>query len=241
MNALTIARRDLAAYFHGYSGYVIVAAILFGQGLLFNAFAMGAESARYSHEVLEDFFYINGGAAMIASILFTMRALAEERQDGTDVLLRTSTARDGEVVFGKYLAAMGMLVLVTSLTVYMPALIFVNGKVSPAHLAVGYLGVLGIGSATTAMGVFGSSLFRSQMAAGIFSGVLVLTFLTAWMMSEVTSPPFSELTAYAAIFNQHFIPFMEGQLHTSGLVYYATLTAAFLLLATRVLYESRWE
>src|SRR5690606_11263591 len=91
-NVLTIARRDLGAYLLGYTAYVIIAGILFIEGLMFNAFAMGAESARYSHEVLEDFFYINGGAAMIASVLLTMRSLAEEQATGTDVLLRTSVA-----------------------------------------------------------------------------------------------------------------------------------------------------
>lgn len=240
-HVLTVARRDLGAYLHGYAAYVVIAGILFVEGLLFNAFALGAESARYSHEVLEQFFYINGGAAMVASVLLTMRSLAEEQATGTDVLLRTSVAGDGQVVLGKYLAAMGMLTLLTLLTFYMPLLIFVNGKVSLSHLAVGYLGVLGLGSATTAMGIFGSSLFRSQMAAGIFSGILVVTFLTAWMLSEIVDPPFAEVTAYAALFNQHFVPFQEGRLMTSGLVYYGSITALFLTLSAKVLEGRRWE
>lgn len=240
-NVLTIARRDLGAYLHGYTAYVIIAGILFIEGLMFNAFAMGAESARYSHEVLEDFFYINGGAAMIASVLLTMRSLAEEQATGTDVLLRTSVARDGQIVMGKYVAAMGMLALLTALTFYMPLLIFVNGKVSVAHMAVGYLGVLGIGSASTAMGIFGSSLFRNQMAAGMFTGIVVITFLTAWMLADITDPPFSDVTAYAAIFNRHFVPFQEGRMLSEGLVYYGSLTALFLLLATKILEGRRWE
>lgn len=128
-HVLTIARRDLGAYLHGYTAYVIIAGILFIQGLLFNGIALPAETARYSHEVLQEFFYISGGCAMVASVLLTMRSLAEEQSTGTDVLLRTSVASDGQVVLGKYLAAMGMLTLFTVLTVYMPLLIFVNGKV----------------------------------------------------------------------------------------------------------------
>lgn len=241
MNVLTIARRDIGAYLHGYAGYIIVAGILFIEGILFNVFAMGSDSARYSHEVLEQFFYLQGGCSIAAAILFTMRSIAEERADGTDVLLQTSTASDGTIVFGKYLAAMAVLTLMTALTLYMPGMILVNGKIAMGHIAVGYLGVLGIGSVATAIGIFGSSLFRSQLPAGIFTLVIVVTFLTSWMVSEVTLPPFSDVAAYAAIFNQHFIPFQEGRLVTSGLVFYATTTALFLLLATGVLNGRRWE
>ena len=142
MNILCIARRDFKAYTHGYAAYVIIASVLFLQGLFFNAWVLRPSSARYSHEVLEDFFYLDGGFVIAAAILLTMRALAGERATGTDVLLNTSTMSPGHIVVGKWLAAMGMLGLLTLLTGYMPALIFVNGKVAIAHILVGYLGVL---------------------------------------------------------------------------------------------------
>lgn len=239
-NMFLVAKRDLAAYLNGYPGYVIIAAVLFINGVLFNAVAMGSD-ARYSHEVLEQFFYFSSGTTMIAAVLLTMRAIAEERSLGTDVLLSTSTASDAQIIGGKYLAAMGMLTLMTLLSLYMPALIFVNGKVAISHIAVGYLGLLAIGSASTAVGIFGSSLFKSQLPAGVLSGVIVVLLLTAWILSEITDAPFTEVTAYAAFFQKHFMPFMEGRLHLSGLVYYGSLTGLFLLLSTRILEGRRWE
>lgn len=241
MNSFTIARRDIAAYLHGYAGFVIIAGILFVEGMLFNFFAMGSDSARYSHEVLEDFFYFQGGCTMVAAILFTMRTIAEERTEGTDVLLITSTASDGQIVFGKYIGAMAILTLMTALTLYMPGLIFVNGKVSLAHIAVGYLGVMGLGSVCTAIGIFGSTIFRSQLASGVITTVVVVTFLTSWLAAEFTEPPFSDVLAHAAIFNQHFIPFQEGRLTLSSLVYYASITAVFLVFAKLVINGRRWE
>ena len=55
MNVLLVARRDLAAYLNSPSGYIIVGALLFILGLLFNALSYFAGPA-YSHELLEDFF-----------------------------------------------------------------------------------------------------------------------------------------------------------------------------------------
>ncbi|MBN2800982.1 MAG: ABC transporter permease subunit [Deltaproteobacteria bacterium] len=237
---MLIAQRDISAYLHGITGYIILAAILFLDGVFFNAFALGS-GPRYSHEVLEQFFYFSSGTTMIASILISMRAIAEEASTGTDVLLRTSPASEGQVVLGKYLASMAVLALLTLLTLYMPMMILVNGHVSLAHIATGYLGLMLLGSATTAIGVFGSSLFKSQMAAAILSGVMVVTLLLLWLVSQLVDPPFADIFAAAALFDKHFSPFQEGRLLTSGLVYYASLTWGFLTLTTAVLHGRRWQ
>lgn len=239
-NTLLIARRDLAAHLHGYSGYIIIAALLFIDGLLFNAFALGAGALK-SHEVLERFFYFVSGSTMIAGVLLTMRSFAEERAEGSDVLLSTSPVSDGAIVMGKWAAAMGMLTLKTLLTVYMPLLIFWNGKVSLTHLAAGYLGLLALGAATTAMGTFGSSLFKSQVAAAIFGGVILAAFVLAWLLSDFVDPPFADPISYMALYDKHFKPFEEGRLVLSGLVYYASISFAFLWLTTRVIAGRRWQ
>jgi ABC-2 type transport system permease protein len=237
---LLIARRDLGAYLFGLTGYVIVAAVLFLNGLAFQTIALGG-GPQYSHTVLEQFFYFTWGFTVVVSLLLTMRSIAEERQYGTDVLLHTAPVTDAQIVLGKYLAAMGVITLFLALTVYMPALIFVNGKVSIAHIGVGYLGMWLTGSAAAAIGIFGSSLFRSQVAAVIISGVITVTLIMCWKLSELAEPPFTDVIAYTALFNKHFVPFQTGRIVTSGIVFYASLTFVFLMLTTRILEGRRWQ
>jgi ABC-2 type transport system permease protein len=74
---------------------------------------------------------------MIAGILLTIRVIAEERQTGTLVILQKAPISEGQIVFGKFLGAFGFLTFVTLLTIYMPMLIFVNGKVSPEQIGAG--------------------------------------------------------------------------------------------------------
>ena len=125
----------------------------------------------YSAEVLSPTSStISFGTTAFASVFISMRLLAEERQTGTLVLLTSSPVHDWEIVLGKYLSALAFLAIVTIASVYIPALIMVNGKVSFGHLFAGYLGVLLVGSATLAIGVFGSALARNQILAAIFSG-----------------------------------------------------------------------
>lgn len=241
MNALHVARRDLASYLQGYSAYLIIAGLLLFHGLFFHAFALGNE-ARYSHEVLENFFYLCWGFAVATAVLLTMRSLADEHALGTEVLLRTSVVRDGEIVVGKWLAAMGMVMLYVTLTVHMPLLIFVNGKISVAHLAVGYGGVVLGGAVASALGVFCSALLRNQLAAGVIGGLMAIYMsVMAWMLAQVVDPPFTDVVEYTAIFNQHFVPFMEGRLALSSVVYQVSLCGLFLMLSTLVLNGRRWE
>ena len=240
MNVWLIAKRDFAGALHGLWGYALVASVLFIDGLLFNVFAM-ERTAKFSHEVIEDFFYYTSGPTVIAAVLFTIRSFAEERQVGTDTLLDTSPVSETEIVIGKYLSVMGVLTLLTLLTLYMPALIFVNGKVSVGHIAIGYVGLLGLASAAGAIGLFGSSLVRSQVAAAILSGVMVVTLLICWFLAELTEPPFTDVIAGLALHNQHFQPFSEGRLVSTNLVFYATVTYVFLMLTTRILRARRWQ
>ncbi len=240
MNAIIVARRDLGSYLHGFAGYVIIAAVLFITGVLFYGRGLG-DGARYSHEVLESFFENAGGVVMVASILITMRAFPEERQLGTDVLLVGSRASELQIVLGKYLAAMALMAGTLLLTAYMPALIFVNGKVSLAHISVGYLGLLLLASATVALGLASSSFFRTQLPAGIVAGVVLSTLLMGWMMSDVLDAPFKGIVAYAAFWDKHFTAMQDGRLHVRDVVYYLSITFGFLLVATKVLEGRRWQ
>jgi ABC-2 type transport system permease protein len=241
MNAVyLVARREIGAYLNTGWGYSILAFVLLIDGLLFNAFAMGS-SARYSSDVLEDFFEFSSGTTMIAGILVAMRLLAEERQTGTLVLLQTAPISEAQVILGKFLGGFGFLALVTLLTLYMPALVLVNGKISWGHIAAGYLGLLSLGAATVAIGTLGSSLAKNQVLAAVLGGGLLVLMLLGWMLARISEPPLAGVLSYGALFDRHFQPFQRGRINTESLVYYASVCFACLMLATRVLQAKRWK
>jgi ABC-2 type transport system permease protein len=237
---LLITRRELAAYLRSMTGYVIAAAVLIVDGLLFNAFALGGAD-KLSSEVLSLFFYFSSGTTIIASVFISMRLLAEERQTGTLVLLTSSPVHDWEIVTGKFLSALIFLMLITAATVFMPLLIFVNGKVSFGHMAAGYLGLLLLGSATLAIGTFGSALARTQVLAAIFSGCIVVAMIVCWMLGKVTEAPLTDVFTAMALHGRHFPPFQAGAVHLRDVAYYAVVTYVALFGATRVMEARRWR
>jgi ABC-2 type transport system permease protein len=236
---LLIARRDLGAFLSGMSGYVILAGTLALNGLLFNSYVTGHEAHR-SSEVLQRFFYACSGFTMIASVLISMRLLAEERQTGTITLLYSSPVRDVEIVLGKFLSGLAFLSLFLLLTVYMPALILVHGKVSVGHLFAGYLGLELLGATCIAVGLFGSSMTRSQILAAVVSGCMVVTLLVFWLLGGVTERPFASIFNALAMY-LHYRPFETGVVHLKDVAYFVLATYVALFGATRVLEARRWR
>jgi ABC-2 type transport system permease protein len=237
---LLIARRDLGAYLNSFWGYAVIAAVLVIDGLLFNAFALG-DKATYSSKVIEQFFYFSFGTTIIASILLTMRLIAEERQTGTMVLIDSAPLREWQIVGGKYLSAMAVMTTLVLVTVYMPALVFVNGKVSYGHIAAGYFGLLLVAGACTAVGTFASTVARSQLVAGFLSVALIVFLLVMWMLAKVTEPPLQDVFSYLSLFDRHYRGFMRGQINTEDVVFYVSIVFVFLMLSNRFLAARRWR
>lgn len=237
---LLIAGRELGSFLNTAWGWAILAGVLLIDGLLFNAFAL-TDDPRFSADVLEDFFFYSSGTTMIAGVLLTMRLLAEEKQTGTIVLLDTAPVSEASVVLGKFLGAFGFLALITGLTLYMPLLIQVNGKVGWAQIGAGYLGLLGLGASAVAIGTFGSAVSKNQLLSAAIGGFVLVTMLLGWLLGRVTEPPIGPVLSYLALFDKHFQPFMRGRINTESLVLYGSVVFAFLLLATRVLQSRRQQ
>lgn len=239
-NVWWILRREVGAYLRSPVGYIIIAAVLVIDGLLFNAWAIG-NVARKSSEVLEIFFYCASGTTLLASIFISMRLIAEERQTGTLVLLATSPVKEWQLVFGKFLSALVFLGILTALTVYMPILVMLNGKVSLGHLLAGYLGLMLVGATAIALVLLCSALAPNQLVAAVLGAAVVTGFLLLWLLSRIASPPLEELLAYMSIHDKHFKPFMRGIVSLQDVVFYVSLTYVALLMATRVMESRRWR
>lgn len=235
-----IVQRELGTYLRSRSGYAIAAMVLLIDGLLFNVFALGS-GARYSTDVLSDFFYFSSGVVMIAAILIAMRLIAEERQSGSLPLLTTSSLSDGDIVVAKFLSGFLFLAILTAITIYMPILIFKNGKVSLGHIFAGYVGLFCLGASAMAIGTFGSAIASSQLVAAVISGVILVFLLLQWMLARVVEGTLGDVVGYLSLHDKHFRPFMSGTISIKDVIFYLSVTVLFLVLARNSLEGRRWK
>lgn len=106
----------------------------------------------------------------------TMRSLAEERRTGNIEALLSAPVHSASIVLGKYFA-----ILFTYILIWLPTLLYVallrgTGEISPPTLAVNYGGVFLLGASYLAIGVFMSSMARSQLIALLLSTFALFGF-----------------------------------------------------------------
>ncbi len=90
----------------------------------------------------------------------------------------------------------------TLLTLYMPLLIFVHGKVSVGHIVVGYAGLLLLGAAVSAITLFASALATSQVVAAILAAIFVGVMLLLWAVARAVDPPLNQFLSGLALHHE---------------------------------------
>lgn len=238
--ALLIARRELGAYLSSLLGFIVLAAVLLGEGIYFNVMDLGS-APKMSSDVLRNFFNTISFCTMALGILLAMRPLAGEREHGTQVFLNTAPITDAQMVGGKFTAGLAMIALHLALTVHMPLLVAVNGRISLGQVLVGYLGLLLLGAASLAIGLLGSALSKSQIVAVVTGAIMLTIIVIQWAVARVTDPPLNTFLSGLALHHERQRPFQMGVLKLENVVYYVGVTYLFLLATTKTLEARRWR
>jgi ABC-2 type transport system permease protein len=233
--ALTIARRELAAYFTSPIAYLVAAAFLAISGYLFALILINSQQAS-----LENLFFNINVILLFVAPLLTMRLLADEQRSGTLELLLTAPVRDWEVVLGKFLAALGLFGAILLCTLYYPLMLWrLGGSPDPGPLATGYLGLLLLAGAMFALGTLASAMTENQIvAAALAFGLLLLLWLIGGAGNVATG---AAAVLQAMALPNHFDDFARGAINLEDVVYYLSLMVGGLFIATRILETRRYR
>ncbi|HSD86697.1 MAG TPA: ABC transporter permease [Kofleriaceae bacterium] len=235
-----IYRRELGSYLRSPIMWVIAAVLLLAEGIFFQAWALRGE--QLSAMVLERYFFISSFAVGTAGLIFSFRLIAEERQNHSMVLLTTSPVRDYEIILGKFFAALTFLTIMLALSIYMPVLIKVNGKISNAQIFVGYIGLFLFGAVSLAIGLFASALTRYQFLALVIGAVLLIVLGNVFQLASKLEPPVRDVVEQIDLWWIRFQgSFMKGILNLKDVIFYVCMTYFFLLLAVKTLEAKRWQ
>jgi ABC-2 type transport system permease protein len=173
--------------------------------------------------------------------MVTMRLLAEEQRSGTLELVLTAPVRDWELIVGKYLASVILFLLLIVVSFYQPIVMMIFGEPDIGTMISGYLGFFLLGSALLALGTLTSTFTSNQVVAAIISlGLCILLLLVQFVSPQITNNNLREFVNQLTILS-HYFDFQEGLIKIQHVVYYISLVAASLFLATQVLQARRWR
>ncbi len=236
--------RELRAYFFSPLAYVVLFFLLAVDGVTFSLIVSHLADPRNPAGRPFDFFF--GGVffwfVVVAVVpLITMRLLAEERKSGSIEVLMTAPVTEGQVVTGKWLAALTFWIVAWAPTVLYAVLLEIFGHVDWGTLGAAYLGVVLLGSFFLALGVMASALTRNQIVAAVaaFAFTLAVIFV-GFLVGLVQQPVLQHLFEQVSVLD-HMDELRRGIVDTRRLVYYLSGTFFFLFVAARALEDKKWR
>jgi gliding motility-associated transport system permease protein len=239
---LATFRRELRAYFFSPLAYVVLFFFLVVTGFIF-VYLVGQlnDPAAPPGPPFNFFFRATWLMLLLVVPVLTMRLLSEELRSGSIEVLMTAPVTEGQVIAGKFLAALTFYAFLWFPTAVYALNIHVYEKVDWGPVAAGYLGILLIGSLFLSIGVFASATTRSQLLAAMITVALVfLLFLLSLFGELTTSDVLKKALEHVNIWN-HIDEFASGIVDTRRLVFYLSGTLFFLFLASRALEDKKWR
>ena len=237
-NTMLIALKEFKSYLTSPMAYIIACVFLVLYGSLFIWYL---EDTQYSDTSINGYLDIWGNLVlMLFAAALAMRLIAEEKKLGTWELLLTAPLRDTEVVLGKFLGSLGMLVSMLALTLYFPLLLWIFGIPDGGPILTGYLGLLLLGAASLAIGLFASSLTSNQIVAAVVAGGILAVLYFIGTAGENISGAVGDMLRYISL-SSHFSAFVTGIVDTRAIIYYLSVTALFLFLTIRSVETGRWS
>ena len=229
-----IWKRELQSYFYTPVGYVFLGVFLLISSVLFFLSILKQHSGD-----LPTFIGQMSYLWMLLSPVLTMRLLAEERQRSTDQLLITSPVRLTEIVAGKYLAAVTVLLITAAATLIYVADVAVYGTVYPAELAVNYLGFLLQGCAFVALDLYLSGCAATPVIAAVMGfGANFLLWMIDLTADQISVGWIADGIGFLSLYRRNE-PFLMGQLSWAGILYEISFVAAFLAMTVHHLEKRR--
>ncbi len=232
----SIAKTELRAYFDSAIAYVCIGAFLGGSALVFYTilFLQGQVSMRALF--MPSLISPSALLALLIPIL-TIRLVAEEKRTGTIELLTTFPIRDSEVVLGKFLGALGLILAALLMTLAFTFTVATLGHLDWGPVFTGYLGLILFATALTALGVMCSTLSESQIVAAVIGVFLALGLYFVDFLHVLLPSGLGSFVQTISI-SHHLSDLSRGVIDTRDVLYYLSVTAIALLLAERSLARS---
>jgi ABC-2 type transport system permease protein len=159
---------------------------------------------------------------------------AEERKLGTLETLMTLPLRDWEVVLGKFLASLLFMVITLALTFPLPVMVGAIGHPDAGAIFCGYLGLVLLGGAYLAIGLWISSLTENQIVAFITAAVVCLILFIVGVDIFLTAVPKWLVPVLKGLaLGSRFSSIERGVIDLRDVVYYLSLIGFFLFLNVR--------
>jgi ABC-2 type transport system permease protein len=227
----SIVLREIKSFFGSPIGYLVIAIFLILNGLFLWVFEGDYNILNTGFADLTPFFTLAPWILIFLIPAVTMRSFSDEKKQGTLELLLTKPLSIWQIVNGKFLGAMLLIVMAI-----IPTFIYVEvisslgmpeGNIDMGSTIGSYFGLLFLIAAYSAIGIFTSTLSDNQIVAFIVAVFLCFVFFFGFEGLSTVLPSISSVIASLGM-QDHFKSMSRGVIDTRDIIYFVSTTVAFL-------------
>jgi ABC-2 type transport system permease protein len=228
-----IAVRELKQFFDSLIAYILIVVFLGLSG--FFSWLYGSDVFFIGQAAMQPFFSVAYWTLFFFIPALTMRMVAEENKSGTIELLLTKPVTDWEIILGKFLACLLLILIALALTLTYYITIASIGKIDHGAVWCGYLGLILMSMMYISIGLFASSLTGNQIVAFLLSLFIGVFFLIIFsVLAGDSSGLMGEILDYLSL-QTHFESISRGVIDSKDVIYFLSISLFGLILAETML------
>jgi ABC-2 type transport system permease protein len=241
---LSIFKKEIRSFLSSLIAYVVILVFLLVIGLFTWVFADGNVLAQ-GYANLDVLFFMAPWVFVFLISAITMRSFSEEIKQGTFEVLSTKPITDLQIVLGKYLASVSLIVFAI-----LPTLLYFysvyqlglpKGNIDVGATWGSYIGLVLLGASYAAIGVFSSAVTPNQIVAFILSMFLCFFFYVGFdQLSNLSLFGGLDSWVQSLGIQVHYDSISRGVVDTRDVVYFGSIIACFLGLTLVVLDSRKW-
>ena len=239
----TLFKKELSSFFSSLIGYLTIVVFLALTGLMLWVFKSDFNILDYGYAGMDGLFIIGPFLYLFLIPAITMRMFAEEKKNGTMELLLTKPLSEMKIIWAKFLAgfALVFISLLPTLVCYFSVVALGDpvGNIDTGSVAGSYIGLLLLGAAFVAIGLFASSITNNQIVAfilaALMSAFMHLGFESIYRMGFLGN---ADLFVRSLGMSYHYDSISRGVVDSRDVIYFASVIAVFMM-ATRIVLQSR--
>ncbi len=226
-----ILKKEINSFFASPIGYLVIALFLILNGLFLWVFKGEFNIINYGFADLSPFFLLAPWILIFLIPAVTMSSFSNEKKQGTLELLLTKPISHLQLILGKYLGA-----LILILIALIPSVLYVYtvyqlgdpiGNLDLGSTLGSYFGLLFLVAAYTAIGIFASTLSNNQIVAFITAVFLCFLFYIGFEgIADITSSNVVEQLGMS----YHYKSISRGVLDTRDILYFLSITIYFIII-----------
>jgi len=239
-------KKEINSFLSSLIGYVVIIVFLLVNGLFLWVFPNEFNILDFGYANLDGFFIIAPFVFLFLIPAITMRSFSEEKKSGTIEILMTKPLTDLQIIFAKYLAGFVLVIfallptMIYFISVY--RLGFPIGNMDMGGTWGSYFGLLFLGAAFVAIGLFASAITDNQIVSFLI-GVVLSGFMYVGFELIYSFSLFGriDLLIQSLGINAHYVSMSRGVIDTRDVIYFLSVVAIFIILTKIALESRKWN